>query len=94
MKPASFPINVVGLMSGTSLDGLDLCCVTFDYDGRWHYRIVKAENEDYPPELRDRLASAQTMSALDYARLHSDYGLFLGERSWARRCVVSSRGMT
>jgi len=26
------------------------------------------------------LATAQSMSALDYARLHSDYGLYLGRR--------------
>lgn len=101
MKPANFPINVVGLMSGTSLDGLDLCCVTFDYDGRWHYHIVKAESEDYPSELRDRLAHAQTMSALDYARLHSDYGLFLGEavrrfieRNDLKVDLVASHGQT
>lgn len=101
MKPVNFPINVVGLMSGTSLDGLDLCCVTFDYDGHWHYRIVKAESEDYPPELCDRLASAQTMSALDYARLHSDYGLFLGEavrrfiaRNDLKVDLVASHGQT
>lgn len=101
MKPVNFPINVVGLMSGTSLDGLDLCCVTFDYDGHWNYRIVKAESEDYPPELCDRLASAQTMSALDYARLHSDYGLFLGEavrrfiaRNDLKVDLVASHGQT
>ena len=101
MKPAIFPINVVGLMSGTSLDGLDLCCVTFDYDGHWHYRIVKAESVDYPAEWRDRLANAQTMPALDYARLHSDYGLFLGEqvrdfivRNGLQVDLVASHGQT
>ena len=80
MKPKNLHIDVVGLMSGTSLDGLDLCCVHFDYDGKWRYQIVKAESVDYPAELREKLATAQSMSALDYARLHSDYGLYLGEQ--------------
>ena len=101
MKPGTFHIDVVGLMSGTSLDGLDLCCVHFDYDGSWNYHIVKAESVDYPEGLRQRLATAQTMSALDYARLHSDYGLYLGEkvrdfiaRNGLKVDLVASHGQT
>ena len=101
MKPANFHIDVVGLMSGTSLDGLDLCCVHFDYDGAWKYRIVKAESVDYPAELREKLATAQSLSALDYARLHSDYGLFLGAqvrdfvaRNGLHVDLVASHGQT
>jgi len=101
MKPGTFHIDVVGLMSGTSLDGLDLCCVHFDFDGSWKYHIVKAESVDYPEDLRQRLATAQTMSALDYARLHSDYGLYLGEqvrdfiaRNALQVDLVASHGQT
>ena len=101
MRPKIFHIDVVGLMSGTSLDGLDLCCVHFDYDGAWRYRIVKAESVDYPAELREKLATAQSMSALDYARLHSDYGLYLGEqvrdfvaRNGLKVDLVASHGQT
>ena len=101
MKPANFHIDVVGLMSGTSLDGLDLCCVHFDYDGSWTYRIVKAESVDYPAWLREKLATAQSMTALEYARLHSDYGLFLGEqvrdfiaRNGLKVDLVASHGQT
>jgi len=101
MKPGNFHIDVVGLMSGTSLDGLDLCCVHFDFDGSWKYHIVKAESVDYPEDLRQRLATAQTMSALEYARLHSDYGLYLGDqvrdfiaRNALRVDLVASHGQT
>ena len=101
MKPRSFHIDVVGLMSGTSLDGLDLCCVHFDYDGAWRYRIVKAESVDYPEELRHALATAQSMTALEYARLHSDYGLYLGgqvkaflERNDLKVDLIASHGQT
>ena len=89
-------------MSGTSLDGLDLCCVHFDFhDGSWDYRILKAESVDYPEELRHKLATAQDMSALEYARLHSDYGLYLGSqvrdfvaRNGLHVDLVASHGQT
>ena len=101
MRAESFHLDVVGLMSGTSLDGLDLCCVAFDFDGKWHYRILKAESVDYPAELRAKLANAQNMTALEYARLHSDYGLYLGkqvrdflERNQLKVDLIASHGQT
>lgn len=88
-------------MSGTSLDGLDLCCVSFDFDGAWRYRILKAESVDYSEELRNKLATAQSMTALEYARLHSDYGLYLGgqvkaflERNNLKVDLIASHGQT
>lgn len=74
-------INVIGLMSGTSLDGLDICYVNFKNDsGKWSYKIIKAISESYPQEIKYKLSEAQNMSALDYARFHSDYGLYIGQR--------------
>ena len=74
-------INVLGLMSGTSLDGLDLCLVNFKYvNGRWQYSIIKAEDEKYPQELHEKLANAQDMNAEEYACLHTGYGMYLGAR--------------
>ena len=101
-------IRVIGLMSGTSLDGLDICYVTFNYDkegnggaGKWNYTIIKAEDEGYPDELKQKLATAQNMTALEYAQLHSDYGLYLGarvkafmERNNARPHIIASHGQT
>lgn len=72
---------VIGLMSGTSLDGLDLCCVNFKYDdGKWSYEMLKAEDESYPEEIKQKLANAQNMSAEEYALFNSDYGIYLGQR--------------
>lgn len=73
--------NAIGLMSGTSLDGLDICHVLFTLDsGKWEYKILNADSVDYPQWLHEALANAQNLSALEYARLHSDYGLFIGEK--------------
>ena len=74
-------VEMIGLMSGTSLDGLDLCHVRFFYrEGKWSFKTLHAEDEPYPKDLKDRLSRAQTMTAQEYALLHSDYGLYLGER--------------
>ena len=74
-------VRVIGLMSGTSLDGLDMCYAEFDLkNGKWDYRILKAIDEQYPPEIKIKLATAQNMSALEYALFNSDYGLYLGRR--------------
>ena len=74
-------IRAIGLMSGTSLDGLDLCCVDFTLEeGKWSYTIVKADSADYPQEIREKLATAQQMTALEYARFNSDYGIHLGQQ--------------
>ncbi len=74
-------VRIIGLMSGTSLDGLDMCYTEFEFkEGKWNYKIIKAQDEQYPLELKQQLATAQNMSALEYARLNSDYGLYLGRR--------------
>lgn len=77
-----FQIQVIGLMSGTSLDGLDVCCTTFRREaGHWTYHIDAARGYAYPDDLRRALGSdAQRMTALEFVALHSAYGKFLGER--------------
>ena len=74
-------VGIIGLMSGTSLDGLDICHARFFFkDGEWSYETLNAEDESFPKELKERLSRAQKMTAEEYALLHSDYGRFLGER--------------
>lgn len=75
-------LQSIGLMSGTSLDGLDVCCCTFTQrDGKWSFHIDCAQGYTYPDELKQALGTgAQQMSALQFITLHSEYGRFLGER--------------
>jgi len=77
-----FHIQVIGLMSGTSLDGLDVCCSTFHFEkGKWTFAIDCAKGYEYPDELKQNLGiEAQRMNALDFISLHSSYGKHLGER--------------
>ena len=78
----TLPIQCIGLMSGTSVDGLDVCCATFEFqDGKWQFRIDAARGYDYPDFLRRKLRSeVQEMTAREFVAFHSEYGRFLGER--------------
>lgn len=74
-------VKIIGLMSGTSLDGLDICYTQFELEnGKWIYKIIKADSVEYPAGLKEKLATAQNMTAFDYALLNSDYGLYLGQK--------------
>jgi len=73
-------IRIIGLMSGTSLDGLDICYVEFEnVDKKWSYKIIHAESKEYSPDVKERLATAQNMTAFEYALFNSDYGLLIGK---------------
>ncbi len=72
--------RAIGLMSGSSLDGLDLVFAEFLHQGgAWSFEIKAAECLPYTPEWSERLRNATALSAGDYARLHADYGHFLGQ---------------
>lgn len=50
------PLKVLGLMSGTSLDGVDAVLVQLEQtETRLEWQILARHSLDYPPELRDRL---------------------------------------
>ena len=72
----------IGLMSGTSVDGLDVCCATFTLkDGQWSFHIDCARGYDYPPDLKQKLGrDVQNMSAYEFVAFHSEYGRYLGQR--------------
>lgn len=73
--------NTIGLMSGTSLDGLDIAYCRFNYiDEKWDYEIVSAETIPYDNHWEERLKNAQTLSGKDLIVLHNDYGKYIGQQ--------------
>ena len=72
----------IGLMSGTSADGLDVCCAEFTLkDGHWSYKIECAKGYDYSPDLRNTLINnVQNMTAKEFITFHSQYGHYLGQK--------------
>lgn len=71
----------VGLMSGTSLDGLDivLCNLSIN-DGKWTYSFLKTQTIDYPVLWKERLQTAMDLKGYHLLKLHREYGTWLGEQ--------------
>lgn len=72
----------IGVMSGTSLDGIDLARCQFEEsaDGIWKYQVLKADTFSYTDTMRSRLANATELSALDYCKLNVDLGEVIAAR--------------
>jgi anhydro-N-acetylmuramic acid kinase len=71
--------NVIGLMSGSSLDGLDIAYVRLEeVRGNWNYEIIAAECIEYTAEWKHSLREAPALSALEYLKLDTKYGRLLG----------------
>jgi anhydro-N-acetylmuramic acid kinase len=73
--------KVIGLMSGSSLDGLDVAFVEFqEKSGKWYYEISHVGCIEYEIEWIAKLKNATDLSAKDYQLLHTEYGKYLGEK--------------
>ncbi|MFT5821368.1 MAG: anhydro-N-acetylmuramic acid kinase [Crocinitomix sp.] len=75
-------VGVIGLMSGTSLDGLDLCFAEFEFNNEgWNFNIKAAKGLAYSPEWRNRLNQAFISDKETFKQLEKDYGVFLGDET-------------
>jgi anhydro-N-acetylmuramic acid kinase len=48
----------IGLMSGTSLDGLDICLAEFEKKDKWDFQILKAETLPYSTDWENKLRNS------------------------------------
>jgi anhydro-N-acetylmuramic acid kinase len=72
--------RAIGLMSGSSMDGVDLVFGSFESKGsEWNYSIEAAACVSYDIAWKKKLSEAAGLSALEYFRLHAEYGTYLGE---------------
>lgn len=72
--------RAIGLMSGSSLDGLDIAFVHLhETAGKWSYEIIKADCYAYSNEWVSKLSQATSLNARDYLLLHTAYGAHIGQ---------------
>ncbi|AGA77132.1 anhydro-N-acetylmuramic acid kinase [Echinicola vietnamensis] len=77
MKPVK-TYEAIGLMSGTSGDGLDIAYCTFWKNDKWHFEIVQAETIAFPSKLAQKLRQSHLLSAEQLALLDVDFGAWMG----------------
>jgi anhydro-N-acetylmuramic acid kinase len=95
--------KVIGLMSGTSLDGLDMAsCTLATKGGFWTYSIEKSTTVKYDAYWKKKLGGAHKLLAEDLVALDAEFGHWMGEqvRAFVKKNkinkvdLVSSHGHT
>lgn len=73
--------RAIGLMSGSSLDGLDIVLAEInEHAGTWEFEILASACYEYDAEWRKKLEFSIDLNGRDYQLLHTAYGHYLGEQ--------------
>jgi anhydro-N-acetylmuramic acid kinase len=86
--------KVIGLMSGSSLDGLDIAYVQLEeVRGRWSFEILQADCIPYTDKWSASLRHAGTINVSDFLKLHTAYGAYLGTEvnEFIARCQLGHK---
>ena len=74
-------VHAIGLMSGTSLDGLDIIYVQFDIESNYRFKIICSETVSYSELWKEKLQSAIGFERQYLNELDIEYGAFLGKKT-------------
>lgn len=72
-----FNFNVLGIMSGTSLDGIDIIYVSFSYNKYWSFKILNAETIEYSTQWKSTLSQLVIMPMDQLEIIDSNYSEYL-----------------
>lgn len=76
--------NIIGIMSGSSLDGLDMALCRFEeIDSHMEWSIVASKTISFPPFISEALRSAPSLGGWDLMHLDSRFGRFIGKETKA-----------
>ncbi len=73
------PYRVIGLMSGTSLDGLDIAYCTFtNSENNWNYRIDQTQCIEYDQKFKQQLKESIELPEQELKKLDLEFGKWIG----------------
>lgn len=71
--------HIIGLMSGTSLDGVDLAYIQFENTEKLRFKILHTHTIPYPEKWKNRLIAAFDSNEEQLQDLDIKYGEYLGK---------------
>jgi len=95
--------RVIGMMSGTSVDGLDIAYCEFQTNdwNQFDYSILKSETINYPENLKSQLISCISFDGQKLGMLDMELGTWMGTHllkfitaNQIEPCLVASHGHT
>ncbi|WP_072399718.1 anhydro-N-acetylmuramic acid kinase [Flaviramulus basaltis] len=69
--------NIIGVMSGTSLDGIDLVLVKFQFNDFWRFEIIHCETVSYTNDWYNVLKKLVSFSLEELQQIDEDYTIYL-----------------
>lgn len=71
--------SVIGVMSGTSLDGVDVIYAQFELDDVWHFKMIHSETISYNSGWENTLRNLVSYHATELQQIDKDYTNYLSD---------------